>query len=63
MISDATDSLPQKPNVFLIDMGRTKENTIPCYDHFFSFGLRNLAQILEEIHQKFVTRHAIFLCR
>jgi len=33
------------------------------YDHFFSFGLKNLERVLEEIHSKFVNRHAVFLCR
>ena len=33
------------------------------YDHFFSFGLKNLERLLAEIHSKFVNRHAVFLCR
>jgi len=32
-------------------------------DHFFCFGIENTIKLLKEIHQKFVTRHAVFLCR
>lgn len=32
-------------------------------DHFFSFGIENTIKLLKEIHQKFVARHAVFLCR
>ena len=93
-VYDSTDTMPQKPNVYLSSLGKTMETMettettekvgtvgtvgtmkttetmvegtaapAPKYDHFFSFGLQNLIDILEEIHKKFTQRHAIFLCR
>jgi hypothetical protein len=32
-------------------------------DHFFAFGLENCLKLLRAIHDKFVNRHAVFLCR
>jgi broad specificity phosphatase PhoE/predicted dehydrogenase len=75
-VYDAVDDAPQKPTVHLIDMARTaiiggpggaggadEAPAAPTPDHFICFGLRNLARILEDIHGKFVNRHAVFLVR
>ena len=75
-VYDAVDDAPQKPMLYLIHMSHTTINgsgssssvassmgAVPRYDHFFSFGLKNLERVLEEIHSKFVNRHAVFLCR
>jgi len=77
-VYDAVDDAPQKPMLYLIHMSHTAIRdpspasavkapgqfgfTAQRYDHFFSFGLKNLERVLEEIHSKFVNRHAVFLC-
>eukprot|EP00727_Mastigamoeba_balamuthi_P012276 m51a1_g7671 putative phosphoglycerate mutase (1251) ;mRNA; f:483406-488439 len=63
-VYDSVDDAPQRPTVHLIDMTRTVVNPPPGrVDHLLCFGIKNLCRILEETHQKFVTRHAVFLCR
>ncbi|KAH3756266.1 phosphoglycerate mutase [Pelomyxa schiedti] len=61
-VYDSLDNEPQKPMVYLIDLGRAQENSGKV-DHMFCFGLRNAIRMFEEMHSKFTSRHAIFLCR
>jgi len=60
-ITHSASSANMKPKTYSI---RTKLGPDPdTIDHFFCFGIENTIKLLKEIHQKFVTRHAVFLCR
>eukprot|EP00727_Mastigamoeba_balamuthi_P014152 m51a1_g936 putative phosphoglycerate mutase (1269) ;mRNA; f:243663-248281 len=61
-IFDSTDSDPQQPAVRIVDMARAQHEGDEI-DHFFCFGLENCIKLLQSVHEKFVNRHAVFLCR
>ena len=62
LVYDGVEDSPHKPLVRLCDISRAKDSNDE-FDHCFCFGLENLVRLLEEIHTKFVNRHAVFLCR
>jgi len=61
ILSHSSPAVNTKPKTYSI---RAKLGPDPdTIDHFFCFGIENTIKLLKEIHQKFVTRHAVFLCR
>lgn len=65
VIYDGVFDAPQKPTVCLTGFSRCVENPPAAAfpDHLLLFGLNNMCKVLVDVHQKFIKRHAVFLCR
>ncbi|KAH3756802.1 phosphoglycerate mutase [Pelomyxa schiedti] len=62
LMYDGVDDSMKTPLVKLYDISRAKESGGET-DHCLCMGLENLSQLLQELHTKFINRHAVFLCR
>lgn len=65
IIYDGVFDAPQKPTVYLSNFAKCVENPKSALfkDHLLLFGLKNICKALVDVHQKFIKRHAVFLCR
>lgn len=65
IIYDGVFDAPQKPIVYLTNFAKCVENPPNAMfpDHLLLFGLKNMCKALVDVHQKFIKRHAVFLCR
>lgn len=62
LIFDSAPNVPPKVKSVFISPGLCNEPKAPKIDHFMCFGLETLLKVMIETHQKFVSRHAMFLC-
>lgn len=62
LIFDSAPNVPPKARSVFVSPGLCNEPKAPKVDHFMCFGLETLVKVMIETHQRFVSRHAMFLC-
>lgn len=62
LIFDSAPNVPPKVRSVFVSPGLCNEPKAPKIDHFMCFGLETLVKVMIETHQRFVSRHAMFLC-